>query len=44
MTQNFAKENPQYLAKGSALEWISEDKGETYNGCHFVPPLPNDRT
>lgn len=31
----FMKENPQYIAKDNLLDWISDDKGQTYNGCHF---------
>lgn len=27
-------ENPQYLHKNNALEFISDDKGESYNTCH----------
>lgn len=34
-TKSFIKENQQYLAKDNMLEWISNDNGETYNGCHF---------
>ncbi|OJT05724.1 Glycolipid 2-alpha-mannosyltransferase 2 [Trametes pubescens] len=31
----FMHENPQYLHKNNALEFISDDKGESYNTCHF---------
>lgn len=34
-TKQFMKENPQYLAKDNNMKWISDDNGETYNGCHF---------
>ncbi|KAK7682965.1 hypothetical protein QCA50_013998 [Cerrena zonata] len=34
-TKQFVKENPQFLNDNNLLEWISDDKGETYNGCHF---------
>lgn len=34
-TKNFISNNPQYLAEDNLLDWISDDKGETYNGCHF---------
>ncbi|CAR28639.1 hypothetical protein ZYGR_0S02730 [Zygosaccharomyces rouxii] len=29
------KKNPEYIAKDNLLEFISEDKGESYNLCHF---------
>lgn len=34
-TKKFMEANPQYLAENNMLDWISNDKGETYNGCHF---------
>lgn len=34
-TKQFIKENPQYVAENNLLEWISNDNGDTYNGCHF---------
>ncbi|ODV69435.1 glycosyl transferase [Hyphopichia burtonii NRRL Y-1933] len=34
-TKQFIKENPQFLNDNNLMEWISDDKGETYNGCHF---------
>jgi alpha 1,2-mannosyltransferase len=34
--KKFLKKNPQYLASGNALEFLSENKGDTYNMCHFV--------
>ncbi|OBA24298.1 glycosyl transferase [Metschnikowia bicuspidata var. bicuspidata NRRL YB-4993] len=34
-TRKFMEENPQYLAKDNNMAWISNDKGNTYNGCHF---------
>lgn len=34
-TKEFIKQNNQYLAKDNLLEWISNDNGDTYNGCHF---------
>ncbi|GAA6044091.1 hypothetical protein JCM8097_000206 [Rhodosporidiobolus ruineniae] len=34
-TKDFVDQNPQYLAKPNALDWISNDKGETYNRFHF---------
>lgn len=33
--KEFIDKNPQYLAENNLLEWISNDKGKTYNGCHF---------
>jgi alpha 1,2-mannosyltransferase len=34
-TKKFIKDNSQYLAENNLMEWISNDNGETYNGCHF---------
>jgi len=34
-TKKFAQKNPQYLSSGNALEFVSENKGDTYNNCHF---------
>lgn len=34
-TKEFTKANPQYLAENNNMKWISDDNGETYNGCHF---------
>ena len=45
--QKFLKQNPKYLANGNALDFISctststqpncsDNKGDTYNMCHFV--------
>ncbi|TID18192.1 hypothetical protein CANINC_003933 [Pichia inconspicua] len=31
----FLKENPQYLHKNNFMDWLSDDGGVTYNGCHF---------
>ena len=33
--EKFIKENPQYLAENNFMDFISDDKGETYNLCHF---------
>ncbi|EGW31253.1 alpha-1,2-mannosyltransferase [Spathaspora passalidarum NRRL Y-27907] len=33
--KEFTEKNPQYLAKNNMLEWLSNDGGNTYNGCHF---------
>lgn len=34
-TKEFIDKNPQYLAQNNLMNWISSDKGKTYNGCHF---------
>lgn len=34
-TKKFIQENPQYVHKNSALSWISDNGGESYNLCHF---------
>lgn len=34
-TKKFIAENPKYVAENNNMDWISDDKGETYNGCHF---------
>ncbi|BGP06318.1 hypothetical protein JCM10049v2_002139 [Rhodotorula toruloides] len=34
-TKNFTDAHPEYLAEPNMLEWISEDGGGTYNGCHY---------
>ncbi|KZT42076.1 glycosyltransferase family 15 protein [Sistotremastrum suecicum HHB10207 ss-3] len=34
-TKEFIKENPQYLAEGNAMKFISDNGGEKYNRCHF---------
>lgn len=34
-TLKFISQNPKSLAKNNALNFISEDGGKTYNGCHF---------
>lgn len=35
VTKKFMKANPNLLPKNNMLDWISDDKGETYNRCHF---------
>ena len=35
-TKTYMKKHPEHLAKGNAMEWLSDDDGETYNHCHFV--------
>ncbi|EMG49874.1 Glycolipid 2-alpha-mannosyltransferase [Candida maltosa Xu316] len=34
-TKEFIEKNPQYLAENNLMDWVSDDKGKTYNGCHF---------
>lgn len=33
--KDFIKKNPQYLAEDNLMDFISDNKGETYNLCHF---------
>jgi hypothetical protein len=42
----FMKENPDLVVKDNALEFISDDGGESYNRCHcpfprVLPPAPS---
>ena len=32
----FLKEHPEHIADNNAMDFVSEDGGETYNKCHFV--------
>ncbi|SCU88134.1 LAFA_0E10924g1_1 [Lachancea sp. 'fantastica'] len=34
-TKQFMKEHPQHIAKNNLMEFISDDNGDNYNGCHF---------
>lgn len=34
-TQNFMKEYPQYVKEKNMMDFVSNDKGQTYNMCHF---------
>merc|ERR1711939_265751 len=34
-TKDFMKAHPEHVAEPNLMPWISNDKGETYNGCHF---------
>lgn len=34
-TREFIDENPQYLDADNNMAWLSDDQGQTYNGCHF---------
>jgi alpha 1,2-mannosyltransferase len=38
-TKKFMKANPQHIAEGNSMAFLSDDGGETYNKCHFVSPL-----
>ncbi|KAI0030492.1 glycosyl transferase [Vararia minispora EC-137] len=33
--REFMDANPQYIAPGNALDYVSYNRGETYNLCHF---------
>lgn len=35
-TKKFMKANPQHIAEGNSMGFLSDDGGETYNKCHFV--------
>lgn len=37
--KKFIKEHPEHIAKHNALDWLSDDDGESYNHCHFVSML-----
>lgn len=34
-TRSFMKEHPEHVAPNNLMEFISDDGGSTYNGCHF---------
>ncbi|GAA5843332.1 hypothetical protein JCM11251_007288 [Rhodosporidiobolus azoricus] len=34
-TKDFIAAHPEHLAKPNAMDWLSNDGGETYNRCHF---------
>lgn len=34
-TKQFIAEHPEYVAENNAMKFLSDDKGETYNMCHF---------
>lgn len=41
-TKKFMSQHPEYIAKDNSMAFISDDKGKTYNNCHFVrPSTPN---
>ncbi|KAG0373628.1 alpha 1,2-mannosyltransferase 2.4.1 [Mortierella sp. AD032] len=33
--KQFRKQHPEHISRRNSLEWISYDKGDTYNNCHF---------
>ncbi|KAG0271372.1 alpha 1,2-mannosyltransferase 2.4.1 [Linnemannia exigua] len=33
--KRFRKQHPEHISRRNSLEWISYDKGDTYNNCHF---------
>jgi len=33
--KTFMKNHPEHIAQGNAMEFISDDGGDTYNHCHF---------
>ena len=35
-TKKFMKLHPEHVAEGNAVDWLSDDGGESYNHCHFV--------
>lgn len=37
--KKFMKKHPEHIAEGNAINWLSDDKGATYNHCHFVGPF-----
>lgn len=37
--KTFMQEHPEHIAEGNSMEFLSKDKGETYNHCHFVSLL-----
>lgn len=34
-TKKFIEENPQYVKENNLMDFISDDGGRTYSGCHF---------
>lgn len=34
-TREFTKANPQYVPENNMVDFVSDDGGLTYNGCHF---------
>lgn len=36
--KKFIKNHPEHVVEGNSMGFLSDDGGETYNGCHFVSP------
>ena len=34
--KKFMKTYPEHIPEGNAIDWLSDDGGESYNHCHFV--------
>jgi Mannosyltransferase len=34
--KKFTGSHPEHISEGNAMDFISNDGGETYNNCHFV--------
>ncbi len=34
--KKFMKTHPEHIPEGNAMDWLSDDGGESYNHCHFV--------
>lgn len=34
--KKFIQAHKEHIVEGNAMDWLSDDKGETYNHCHFV--------
>lgn len=41
--KKFMKNHPEHIPKGNAMDFISEDGGDTYNKCHFVRTVRRPR-
>lgn len=40
---DFIQDNPDLVSQGNAMQFLSDDNGNTYNRCHcneLLPPLP----
>lgn len=40
--RGFMKKHPEHITEGNAMDFISDDGGETYNKCHFVRVPPGE--
>ncbi|KAB8342696.1 hypothetical protein FH972_022296 [Carpinus fangiana] len=34
-TKTYMKEHPEHIAEDNMMSWLSDDQGDSYNGCHF---------